>query len=160
MLLTLTLAVLNDFFITKPPLFINITAPSTNITAPFTKVTAAINYSQDLITLAKIYIKKSKYSKKNNNFNYKLIIFNNLYNKVSIPQEAKTKGFLIILSSITFNFYYKNKAIYTIFNSICNAIRNYFKGLKYKHEILIKWNAITLKIVIMKNKSKFTGDCL
>ena len=65
-----------------------------------------------------------------------------------------------MLYGITFNFYYKNKATYTTFNSIYNTIYNHFKGLEYKRGILIKWNAITLKIVIIKNKSKSTGDCL
>ena len=65
-----------------------------------------------------------------------------------------------MLRSITFDFYYKNKATYTTFNSICNAVYNYFKGPEYKRGILIKWNAITLKIVIIKNKSKSIGDCL
>ena len=65
-----------------------------------------------------------------------------------------------MLRGITLNFYYKNKATYTIFNSICNAIYNHFEGLEYKYKILIKWNTITLKTVIMKNKSKSTGDCL
>ena len=102
---TLTLAVLNDFLIAKLPLlinitapyidvtapFINVTAPSINVTAPlidvtasFIKVIATANYSRDLVTLAKMYTEESKYSKENNNFNYKFIIFNNLYNKVSI----------------------------------------------------------------------------
>ena len=117
--------------------FMDVMAPPTNITAPI-KVTAAVNYGRDLVTLAKIYIKKSKYSRKNDNFNYKLIIFNNLYNKISIPQKAKIKGFLIILHSITLNFYYRNKATYITFNSIYNAIRNHFKGLEYKHRVLIK----------------------
>ena len=146
---------------------INITALSINVivsfinaTAPFIKATAAINYGRDLATLAKMYTEESKYSKEDDNFNYKLMIFNNLYNKVGIPQEVKIKGFLIILYSITLDFYYKNKAIYTTFNSICNAIHNYFEGLEYKHKVLIKWNTITFKTVIIKNKSKSTGNCL
>ena len=65
-----------------------------------------------------------------------------------------------MLCSITLNFYYENKATYTTFNSICNAICNHFKGPEYKRGILIKWNAITLKTVIMKNENKSTGDCL
>ena len=104
-LFTLTPAVLNNLFTAKPPspinvtasfidviapsindiaLFIDVTTPPINITA-FTKVTAAVNYGRDLATLAKMYTEESKYSKKNNNFNYKFIIFNNLYNRVSIP---------------------------------------------------------------------------
>ena len=65
-----------------------------------------------------------------------------------------------MLCGITLNFYYKNKATYTTFNSIYNAIYNYFKRPEYKRRVLIKWNAITLKIVIIKNKSKSIGDCL
>ena len=65
-----------------------------------------------------------------------------------------------MLYSITLNFYYKNKVTYTTFNNIYNAIRNYFKGLEYKCGVLIKWNAITLKTVIIKNKGKSIGDCL
>ena len=138
----------------------NIMAPSMNVTAPPTKATAAVNYGRDLATLVKIYIEESKYSREDNNFDCKLTIFNDLYNRIDIPQEAKIKGFLTMLYSIALDFYYKNKATYTTFNDICNAIRNYFKGLEYKHGVLIKWNAITLKTIIIKNKGKSTGDCL
>ena len=160
MLPILTLAVLNDLLtaellspmdvmappinVTAPfmdvtaPLPINVMAPSTNITAPSIKATAAINYSRDLATLAKIYTEESKYSKEDDNFNHKLTIFNNLYNRVKILQAVKIKGFLIMLCSITLNFYYKNKATYTTFNNIYNTIHNYFKRLEYKHKVLTK----------------------
>ena len=65
-----------------------------------------------------------------------------------------------MLCSITLNFYYKNKATYTTFNNICNAIYNYFKGPEYKYGVLTKWNAITLKMVMTKSKGKSTEDCL
>ena len=87
----LTLAVLNNLPIAEPPLPINIIAPPINVTAlpinviaPSIKVIAAVNYSRDLATLVKIYIEESKYSGEDNNFNRKLIIFNDLYNRVSI----------------------------------------------------------------------------
>ena len=135
-LFTLTLAVLNNFPIAKPLLPIDVIAPSINVTvpsinitappintiAPSIKVTAAVNYSRDLVTLVKMYMEEIKYSKKDNNFNCKLIIFNNLYNRVSILQEVKIKDFLIMLYNITLNFYYKNKVTYTTFNNICNTI--------------------------------------
>jgi hypothetical protein len=107
-----------------------------------------------------MYTEESKYSKENDNFNHKLTIFNNLYNRVNIPQAVKIKGFLIILHSITLDFYYENKATYITFNSIYNTIRNHFKELEYKHRVLIKWNTIILKTVIIKNKGKFIKDCL
>ena len=65
-----------------------------------------------------------------------------------------------MLYSITLNFYYKNKAIYITFNGIYNTIHNHFKGLKYKRKILIKWNAITFKTVIIKSKGKSIKDYL
>jgi hypothetical protein len=36
-------------------------------------------YSKKLANLAKLYINKAKYNNENNNFNFKLIIFTNLY---------------------------------------------------------------------------------
>ena len=65
-----------------------------------------------------------------------------------------------MLWGIALNFYYKNKATYTTFDDIYNAIHNHFEGPEYKHRILMKWNAITLKTVIIKNESKSTEDCL
>ena len=94
---TLTPAVLNDFPTAEPPLLINITASFTDITAPFINVTAppinvtafsteakATTYGRDLVTLAKMYMEKSKYSGENNNFDCKLTIFNDLCNRVDI----------------------------------------------------------------------------
>jgi hypothetical protein len=65
-----------------------------------------------------------------------------------------------MLCGITLNFYYKNKATYVTFDGIYNTIRNYFKGLEYKRRVLIKWNAITLKTVIIKSEGKSIEDCL
>ena len=48
-----------------------------------TKVTT-INYGRDLATLAKMYTEESKYSKEDDNFNRKLTIFNDFYNRVNI----------------------------------------------------------------------------
>jgi hypothetical protein len=36
-------------------------------------------YNKELANLAKLYINKAKYNSENNNFNFKLIIFTNLY---------------------------------------------------------------------------------
>src|SRR6266700_2613653 len=65
-----------------------------------------------------------------------------------------------MLYSIALDFYYENKATYTTFNNICNAIYNHFKGPEYKCGVLTKWNTITLKTVITKSEGKSTEDCL
>jgi hypothetical protein len=75
--------------VTAPPInvtapSIDVTAPPTNVTAPI-KVIAAVNYGRDLVTLVKMYTEESKYSGEDNNFDRKLTIFNDLYNRVSIP---------------------------------------------------------------------------
>ena len=44
-------------------------------------------YSKELANLAKLYTDKSKYSNKNNNFNFKLTIFTDLYQKADIPKQ-------------------------------------------------------------------------
>ena len=62
----------------KPP------SPINALNTQLTEAKATINYSRDLATLAKMYIEESKYSEKDNNFDYKLIIFNVFYNKVGI----------------------------------------------------------------------------
>jgi hypothetical protein len=36
-------------------------------------------YGKELANLAKLYINKAKYNSENNNFNFKLTIFTNLY---------------------------------------------------------------------------------
>ena len=74
--LVLILAILNNLFVTEPPLPINVIAPI--------KVAATTNYSRDLATLAKIYTEESKYNREDDNFNCKLMIFNNLCNRVKI----------------------------------------------------------------------------
>ena len=66
----------------------------------------------------------------------------------------------MMLYGITLNFYYGNKATYITFNGICNAIYNHFKRLEYKCGVLIKWNATTLKTVIIKSEGKSTKDYL
>ena len=129
---TPALAALNDFTIAEPP------SPINALNTRPAEAKATINYGRDLTTLAKIYIEESKYSGKDDNFDRKLTIFNDLCDRVGILQEVKIKGFPMMLYSIALDFYYKNKVTYTTFNSIYNAICNHFKGLKYKHRILIK----------------------
>jgi len=67
------------------PLPTNDMAPPINTlnTQP-TEAKATVNYSRDLATLAKMYIEESKYSREDNNFNCKLMIFNDLCDRVDI----------------------------------------------------------------------------
>jgi hypothetical protein len=82
---TPALATSDNPSINKLPSPINATAFYINaLYTQLIEAKATANYSKDLATLAKIYIEKSKYSKEDNNFNYKLTIFNDFYNRVNI----------------------------------------------------------------------------
>jgi len=70
-----------------------------------------------------------------------------------------------MLRGLVLNYYYtnlKNVTLTLLFNQICDAIRNYFKGPKYRRSILGRWNATTLKSTVGKseNARKLTLDYL
>ena len=43
------------------------------------------NFGKELANLAKLYTKDTKYSGEDDNFDYKLMIFHNLYKKATLP---------------------------------------------------------------------------
>ena len=95
-------------------------------------------YRQELNIIIKIYIKESKYGGNKDSFNFKLIIFYNIYGCVNILYKVKAKAFPIMLKGLVLNFFYLNNTINKLsFQDICNTIQTYFKGLEYKRGILV-----------------------
>lgn len=83
------------------------------------------DYTREFFNIAKIYIEKSKYSRKNNNFTFKLIIFTNICNEVNISSKIHMKTFLIILKNLVLDYYYLNIDITSPiinFDQICYLI--------------------------------------
>ena len=102
-----------------------------------------------------------KYSGENDNFNFKLIMFHDLYNRADILNNVKMKAFPTMLWSLALNHYYANIINKHLdFDGICNAITNYFKGPEYKQSILLKWNSTSLRLVINNNAGKSTKEYL
>ncbi len=102
-----------------------------------------------------------KYSGENDNFDFKLIMFHDLYNRADILNNVKMKAFPTILRSLALNHYYANIINkYLNFNGIYNAITNYFEGPEYKRSVLSKWNSTSLRSVINNNVGKSTEECL
>jgi hypothetical protein len=69
----------------------------------------------------------------------------------------------LTLYSLVLNHYYtnlKSNPLNIPFNKLYKAIRNYFKGLEYKYNILTQWNTIKLQIIINKYIKKSTIECL
>ena len=68
-----------------------------------------------------------------------------------------------MLRGLALDYYYtnlKSNPLSVPFNKLYKAIYNYFKGLEYKRNILIQWNAIKLWTVIDKNTEKSTIEYL
>jgi hypothetical protein len=56
----------------------------------------------------------NKYSKEDNNFNFKLTIFYDLYSRANIPQKTKVKVYPVMLHGLVLNYYYTNVRNITI----------------------------------------------
>jgi hypothetical protein len=54
----------------------------------------------------KIYTNKQKYNNINNSFNYKLIIFLDIYKRIELLEEALISAFPIILKGLALDYYY------------------------------------------------------
>ena len=81
------------------------------------------SYGQELSIIIKIYIEESKYRSNRDSFNFKLIIFYNIYRCVDILYKAKAKTFPIILKGLVLNFFYLNNTINKLsFQDICSTI--------------------------------------
>ncbi len=104
-------------------------------------ITTSTGHGRELSNLAKIYTNNAKYSGRNNSFTFKLAIFHDIYSRADVLPEAKMKAFPTMLKGLALNYYYSNistSAIAMNFDRVCNSIRNYFEGAKYKQSVLSK----------------------
>ena len=68
-----------------------------------------------------------------------------------------------MLYGLALNYYYtnfKSNPFGVPFNKLYKAIRNYFKGLKYRYDILTQQNATKLRTIINKNTKKLIIEYL
>ena len=74
-----------------------------------------------------------------------------------------SQAYSTILYGLALNYYYtnlKSNPLSVPFDKLYKATCNYFKGLKYKYNILTQWNAIKLQTIINKNTKKSTTEYL
>jgi hypothetical protein len=118
-----------------------------------------------LIILTKLYSDKTKYSEENDKFSFKLIMFNDMYDRIDISYKTKLKVFFIMLKRLALNYYYlnmiNNDRLIT-FDNVYVLIMHYFEETTYKKSIMNKWNNLTLKSIMNKteNKNKSMNECL
>ena len=67
-----------------------------------------MDFSKKLTNLAKIYLVYNKYSRENNNFDFKLVIFYNLCTRASILEAAKVRAYSTMLRGLALDYYYTN----------------------------------------------------
>lgn len=104
-------------------------------------VTISIGHGRELSNSVKIYTNDAKYSGCNHNLTFKLAIFQDIFLRANILPKAKIKPFFTMFKGLALDYYYLNISVSTIainFNQVCNSIRNYLKGTKYKQSILSK----------------------
>ncbi len=134
----------------------------------FSSVNQSINtsdYERELVNLIKLYTDEAKYSEKNDNFSFKLIMFNDMCDRIDVSSEAKLKALLTMFKGLALNYYYKNmtsknKNHSITFDDVCVSIMSYFEDAEYKRSILNKWNNITLKTMMSFNEYKSMNECL
>lgn len=84
-----------------------------------TQVNNTNQYSKKLIMLNKNYKDKDKFCSIGNDFNFKVIIFNDKYKRVTLPLNTYIYGTSIMLSSLTQIYYNTNCGDISTFDKFC-----------------------------------------
>jgi hypothetical protein len=121
------------------------------------------NSNYILINLAKLYTDEQKYSGDNDTFDYKYGIFLSHCERTNVPREAYLKAFPTMLKGAALNYYYTSCNLNPRISSLtelCENIRSYFEGPEHERNMLLKWNATSLRSVITKNPGKSIEESL
>jgi hypothetical protein len=104
--------------------------------------TSNTDYDRELVNLTKLYSDDAKYSEKNNNFSFKLIMFNDMCDRADVSSETKLKAFSTMLKELALDYYYSNvtssKNTSFTFDDVCVSMMSYFEDAEYKKDILNK----------------------
>ena len=86
------------------------------------------DYSRQITNLAKLYTEEDKYSgQSDNSFNFKLGIFIENCKKARVLPEARGLAFLIILTGLAKDYYYKSCCNYDDVDLVYEAISKWFE---------------------------------
>ena len=132
--------------------------------SPAVTVPSPSRYAKKIENMKKLYKNDMKYSKNNDNFVHKLSIFHHFCDKSNIPYEIRSKTFSSMFKSFAFDYYLTNVNMlkHVSLNQLCIFICTHFeKSINVKNN-RIKWNQITLKSIMskQKNEGKSMIDCL
>ena len=134
-------------------------APVPSVLAPST----SSGLSREAANLAKLYTEEQKYSGENDNFEYKLNIFNNACKRAGLPAEGKADNFPQMLKGLALDFFFSTLNNCNLnFDQMCRAMIAHFEGEEYQRATQAKWDSTTLSTIVQKHEGqgKSTEDCL
>ena len=109
------------------------------ITIPITTVpTFTLGYGKELANTAKLYIDDQKYSGISGNFDFKLTIFYDIYNRADIPPDAYFKALPLMLTGLALNHYYNSRLAILTFDKTYWQFYSFFKGPRLEYQTLSK----------------------
>ena len=123
------------------------------------------SHDRVLFNLIKMYSDEAKYNNENDSWNFKFIIFHDMCVRAEMSETIKLMTFSIMFKNFALNYYYSNVSIRKStlnFVQTCVLINDYFESAEYKRNVLIKWNVIILRsiIIISKHQGKSMYKCL
>jgi hypothetical protein len=118
--------------------------------------TLAIASTPSQLLVAKIYTEDQKYDGTNGNFDHKLQIFTDIFQRVELPEQAYMKAFPIMLKGLAPSQYYDAILSQHTFEDACARIRSFFEGPNFHRRNLDEWNGITSILIISLNPGKTT----
>jgi hypothetical protein len=90
------------------------------------------------VNAAKLYINNQKYSSISGNFNFKLIIFYNIYERVDVLERVYSKVLLLMLQGLALDYYYNTKLAILIFKDTYKSLYSFFRGPSSERKSLNK----------------------
>ena len=110
--------------------------------------------------VAKMYMDSQKYDGVNKSFDFKLIIFKNIYRRASLQPNDYMIAFPIMLKGLAQDHYYNCTLLARIYLKACIYMQNFFEGPEFYKKNFVEWNTITLQGIINANTDKPVYQCL
>src|SRR6266536_4543583 len=93
------------------------------------------NFGKELANLVKLYSNNSKYSNKDDNLDYKLMIFYDLCQKASVPLQAFDQAYSTMLRGLALDHYYTNtdQCLILQYNTLQQALLLWWPNDRHRH---------------------------
>ncbi len=118
------------------------------------------NFCKKLVDLIKIYKGKDKFKNKDDNFDFKIMIFHDKCNVIKLFKHVYMQAASIMLEERVLSHFYSNRMYAMTFNQFCINMKRYFEESKWQRHNLNKWHFMHIRDIITTNSSLSLSDCL